>query len=54
VNRLHSAITSETEVIDGEVLFGLMDPGLVHDGRDPTRENPRRDVARVDFRLDEF
>ena len=53
-NRLHSAVGSVSEVIYGELLLGVMDPGLVHDGRDPTGEHSCRDIACIDFWLYKF
>jgi hypothetical protein len=54
LNWLHRLIGSIGEVVDGELLFGVMDPGLVHDRRDPAREYSGRYVACVGFRLYEF
>jgi len=47
LNRLYGAIRSAGQVIDCELLFGVMDPGLVYDRRDPAREHPGGYVARV-------
>jgi hypothetical protein len=41
-------------VIHGELLFGVMDPGLMYHRRDPAREHSGRYIARVGFRLYEF
>jgi hypothetical protein len=38
----------------GELLLGVMDPSLVHDGRDPTGEHSRRDITCIDFWLYKF
>jgi hypothetical protein len=54
LNRLHDAIGSVREVINGELLLGVMDSRLVHDRRDPAREHSGRNIARVGFRLYEF
>ena len=53
-NRLYSPVGSINDVIFSELLLGVMNPGLVHDGRDPTGEHSRCDIAWIDLWLYEF